>query len=469
MKIKSFMFISLIIMASVLTGCSTDSDSPANILTNTNSVTDSTNDTRNSNTGTIKVSCGKDAAYSGEESVLEVTFENFEKVPEKVDVYYEGNDNPLSSNLTVSSGKITITTPANYAKNTISYFVKSGSSESNHISLNYYNSVTVSNFESFINSITSTDVVNIKVTGNYEDFKTKTELLKNENLKINLDISQLSNVVIGEKTFSECKSLVGIKLPDNITSIGKQAFAGCTSLVGIKLPDNITSIGDRAFLSCFNLAEITFPNKLTTIGIRAFASFGTNSNKLTSIELPETLLIIGDGAFLRCKELVTVKLQNGITTIGREAFGCCEKLKNIYLPDSITSIGDDAFNCCLSLNSITIPSGVTEIPDSAFAGCKNLENVIIPNGITTIGNVAFDGCIKLETIEFPSTITKIVVWAFHDCNNLKNVIFTERTGWKVTNHNTSEETNVSDNDLADTAKSALYLRETYLKHTWTRS
>ena len=435
----------------VLTGCSTSTDPAPTATTaeNNNTNTDSTNNNNNSKTGTIKLTCGNDAVYSGEDSVLEVSFENFESNPEKVDVYSEASTSPLLSGAAVNSGKITITAPANYAKNKIAYYVKSGSTESNHLSLNYYNSVSVSNFESFINSITSTDIVNIRLTGNYEDFKTKTELLKNENLKINLDITQLSNVEIGKKAFLLCKSLAGIKLPDNITSIGEEAFR-----------------------RCYNLSEIRLPNKITTIGKLAFAGpydGSISGTKLTSIELPETLLTIGDKAFLNCKELVTVKLQNGITTIGEGAFGGCEKLTNINLPDSITSIGDDAFNSCLSLNSITIPSGVTEIPDSAFAGCKNLENVIIPNGITTIGNVAFDGCIKLETIEFPSTITKIVVWAFHDCNNLKNVIFTERTGWKVTNNNTSEETNVSDNDLADTAKAALYLRETYKNETWTRT
>lgn len=426
MKIKSLLFTSFIIMAMVLTGCSTSTDPAPTATTaeNNNTNTDSTNNNNNSKTGTIKLTCGNDAVYSGEDSVLEVSFENFESNPEKVDVYSEASTSPLLSGAAVNSGKITITAPANYAKNKIAYYVKSGSTESNHLSLNYYNSVSVSNFESFINSITSTDIVNIRLTGNYEDFKTKTKLLKNENLKINLDITQLSNV-----------------------EIGKEAFFMCQSLAGIKLPDNITSIGEEAFFRCYNLSEIRLPNKITTIGKKAFAGVGRISGtKLTSIELPETLLTIGEGAFLNCQKLVTVKLQNGITTIGEGAFLGCEKLTNINLPDSITSIGVCSFESCCALNSITLPKGITTIPDAAFNECKNLTTVIIPNGITSIGGYAFRGC-----------------------TNLNNVTFVNKTGWKVTNTQTSEVTNISDNDLADTAKAALYLRETYVEKEWTRS
>ena len=450
MKIKSLLFTSFIIMAMVLTGCSTSTDPAPTATTaeNNNTNTDSTNNNNNSKTGKIKLTCGNDAVYSGEDSVLEVSFENFESNPEKIDVYSEASTSPLLSGAAVNSGKITITAPANYAKNKIAYYVKSGSTESNHLSLNYYNSVSVSNFESFINSITSTDIVNIRVTGNYEDFKTKTELLKNENLKINLDISQLTNVEIGEN-----------------------AFYACTSLVCIKLPENITSIGDSSFYCCKNLAEIKLPNKLTTIGKKAFSgnALGNNGTKLTSIELPASLLTIGDKAFFACKELINVKLQNGITTIGAGAFVSCEKLKNINLPDSITSIGDGSFANCYALNIITLPSGITGIPGYAFEECKNLTTVIIPNGITSIYELAFYGCKKLESISIPTSVNEIGYAAFLECTNLGNVTFVNKTGWKVTNTQTSEVTNISDNDLADTAKAALYLRETYKNETWTRT
>ena len=66
-------------------------------------------------------------------------------------------------------------------------------------------------------------------------------------------------------------------------------------------------------------------------------------------------------------------------------------------------------------------------------------------------------------------ITSIGGYAFCGCTNLNNVTFVNKTGWKVTNTQTSEVTNISDNDLADTAKAALYLRETYKNETWTRT
>ncbi len=83
-------------------------------------------------------------------------------------------------------------------------------------------------------------------------------------------------------SFTGCTNLVGIELPDGLTSIGMSAFMGCTSLESIEIPDGVTGIGVSAFYGCSSLTEIEIPASVTSIGMGAFAGSG-----LTSAEFEE--------------------------------------------------------------------------------------------------------------------------------------------------------------------------------------
>ncbi|MDR1907279.1 MAG: leucine-rich repeat domain-containing protein, partial [Holosporales bacterium] len=91
------------------------------------------------------------------------------------------------------------------------------------------------------------------------------------------------------------KNLVGIVLPDSVTSIDKDAFSGCSYLNIRTLPKKLASIGSLAFFGCESLAIE---------------------------ELPGTLLSIGEAAFYKCKNLKKLTVKNDIGSIGTAAF--CE-------------------------------------------------------------------------------------------------------------------------------------------------
>lgn len=59
--------------------------------------------------------------------------------------------------------------------------------------------------------------------------------------------------------------IIGIVLPDTITSIGDNAFADC-NLTGITIPNSVTSIGDYAFDSCVGIKHLTIPESVVSIG-----------------------------------------------------------------------------------------------------------------------------------------------------------------------------------------------------------
>ena len=52
---------------------------------------------------------------------------------------------------------------------------------------------------------------------------------------------------IEDDTFSACKSIDSVVLPDDLTAIGKRAFQRCKKLKKLDLPKSVNSLGEHAF------------------------------------------------------------------------------------------------------------------------------------------------------------------------------------------------------------------------------
>jgi hypothetical protein len=194
---------------------------------------------------------------------------------------------------------------------------------------------------------------------------------------VSLDISGSPLTTIPEEAFKNCETLVGIIIPNSITSIEDDAFRG-TSLTSVTIPNSVNSIGWQAFRGCTSLTSVTIPNSVTSIE---------------------------DGAFQGCTSLTSVTISNGVTSIEDDTFRGCSSLTSVTIPNSVTSIGESTFSSCTSLTSITIPNSVTYILESAFAYCSGLTSITIPNSVTSIGVYAFNSCTSLTSVTFQGTIT----------------------------------------------------------------
>lgn len=78
-----------------------------------------------------------------------------------------------------------------------------------------------------------------------------------------------SGVTLYNYCFSECPSLVSVKLSSTLEKIPDNAFDKCSSLARITIPDNVKSIGSGAFIGCA-LKEITLSRNISNIGRMAF-------------------------------------------------------------------------------------------------------------------------------------------------------------------------------------------------------
>jgi hypothetical protein len=124
---------------------------------------------------------------------------------------------------------------------------------------------------------------------------------------VNLDLS--GNTIKIIKGLSGSESLVGITLPDSVTSIGYGAFDFCSNLASITIPGNVTSISSRAFADCINLTNVTITDSVIYIGDSAFR----NCISLSSIIIPNRVKSIGDYAFFDCISLTSVTFQGTIS------------------------------------------------------------------------------------------------------------------------------------------------------------
>ena len=321
-----------------------------------------------------------------------------------------------------------------------------------------------------INALSGTGPHDITVTGaitNYTISSIKTALLNKSYAKVNLDLSETTELTsIGSSAFKDCSKLTSVVIPDSVTSIGGWAFYNCSSLESVVIPDSVTSIGDYAFQYCSSLTSVVIGDSVTSIGSSAFK----DCSNLTSVVIGDSVTSIGDSAFSNCSSLESVyitdltawmnikfsssyanPLSNGaklylngslvtdlvipdsVTSIGDYAFEGCDSLTSVMIPDSVTSIGDYAFEGCDSLTSVMIPDSVTSIGSSAFYNCSSLTSVVIPDSVTSIGGWAFYNCSSLESVVIPDSVTSIGRGAFRYCSSLTKVIIPDNVtsigGW----------------------------------------
>ena len=120
---------------------------------------------------------------------------------------------------------------------------------------------------------------------------------------ISLDFSGCTGITgIADNAFEGVSNLVGIVLPETVTSLGESSFAQCTALKAIQIPAGVTEIGD----SCFRgtaIRSITLPAGLTAISASCF-----RDSAITHLIVPSGVTSVGSGAFSNCDALAILDI-----------------------------------------------------------------------------------------------------------------------------------------------------------------
>ena len=251
-------------------------------------------------------------------------------------------------------------------------------------------------------------------------------------------------------TFSTCKNLTEVNLPETVTSIGVFAFYGCASLNSINFPNSIKNIAGNAFQGCTSLEieDLSLPN-LETLGQNAFygvkikkisnmgkvtalptaststQNFGDKS-VLEEIVLPDGLASVPNDSFNAYSALTTIHNISIVNSIGASAFRECVSLQgDIYIPN-VKSIEQSTFRktkiTSLDAPSVTIIRGGSNVT-AAFYECLNLKHINVPK-VETIEVGVFENCESIDSIYLPS-IKNLTGVAFRNCISIRCVILGE--------------------------------------------
>ena len=117
-----------------------------------------------------------------------------------------------------------------------------------------------------------------------------------------------------------CQMIDNVILPDTIFSIGESSFYN-TAFSQFTMPKQLVSIGDKAFSENRSLLNIALSEKTKTIGASVFE----NCMSLTEISLSASLTVIGERAFYGCSEIKKLVIPYNVEEVGELIFGGVEK------------------------------------------------------------------------------------------------------------------------------------------------
>ena len=216
---------------------------------------------------------------------------------------------------------------------------------------------------------------------------------------------------ISSTTFKNDNSIVGIEIPNGVTTIGQGAFKNCLKAQYISLPATLKNIDTNTLTSNDDCVYIVERNsdaeKFVTENDmnykKRFASdkvseSGQDDNiSYRYNNLTSSLYVYGEGEIKNYNydnqpwknyksTAKSIDLFDGITSIGNYAFyNFTSVTPEVTIPTTVEKIGNSAFDCCASLKKITIPDNVKTIDNNAFGSCTGVTEIELGTGLTQLG------------------------------------------------------------------------------------
>lgn len=291
---------------------------------------------------------------------------------------------------------------------------------------------------------------------------------KDNEIRIDLDITKTTGLQDLSKGFSSVRSLKSISLPATVNKFSPAAFYGCLNLEFItvdlnsenyKSIDGVLFSKDGKTLVMYPIGKkgssYNIPNFVTDIGVLSF-----RQSSLESLQIPANVTIIKDHALSECRNLKKLYISNGLTSMeyGAEALRGCVSLEEVItdsnneyyksidgvlftkdgkqivcypaaktqseyeVPTGVESIGICAFYSCSNIVNISLPDSVNYLNNDAFNRCEKLKKIQIPNSVKRLGFQAFSCCYSLESVNIPTSVSDIEYHCFYGCKSLQTIV-----------------------------------------------
>lgn len=115
-----------------------------------------------------------------------------------------------------------------------------------------------------------------------------------------------SLIKIGRSAFN-AGSLKNISIPDSVSSIGAYTFSSCRALQTIHLPNELQDLQSELFVDS-GIKELVVPAKVKTIGANIFALSSADKPVIRTVVLPPSVTKIHEAAFAHCDNLTIQSL-----------------------------------------------------------------------------------------------------------------------------------------------------------------
>ena len=257
------------------------------------------------------------------------------------------------------------------------------------------------------------------------------EALRGQNFKM-LTIGKDVNS-IGNDAFSDCKSLIALTIPTNVTNFGK--LSGCDNLANITIKSSKEVLKSNS-IDCPSLKKMYYGrminvegnNNLPALNNLTVGEYVTNLSPLssctniTNLDLEDSDLEIDLIAIDRSK-VVDLYMGRNIKsyTDYQEDRNRFNLLASLTIGEKVTFIpnyfmkNSEGVDKTHTLKEIVIPSNVKKIGNEAFSLYSNtIEKIVLNEGLEEVGQHAFGFCSKKNIGEFriPSTVKKIGMLGF---------------------------------------------------------
>ncbi len=213
---------------------------------------------------------------------------------------------------------------------------------------------------------------------------------------------------LGDYSFSNCKNMTSISIPNMVTSIGKYTFRNCRSLTSLQIPSSVTKIDQGTFTGCSNLSKLILEDGNQHLYL-TYKEYQVG-NYACFLDCPLKYVYLGrtiSGSFGRVEDLY------------HAAFYKQKALTSLVIGPQVTALCD--FVGCSNLETLEIPANVQLILRWGFAYCSSIKEIFLQEGLERINQSAFMGCQSVTTVHIPSTIKSVETSVFENCTNIKTV------------------------------------------------